>query len=316
MKKQTREAIVGIAFGLSDLKIYSFLSSLVASEYKGDVILFVNNHTRFSWQIPFELSIKVINIDRELSPRLYIYRSVNWIMRVLQLSRPWAEWNKRKICKALRTKQKLSSGQLTFVHAFFFLTISRFFMYYDWLLKTDYDRFFFTDVNDLIFQGDIFNSFVKDKVVVYEEYDGCPLGNDGNNSDWVRKGYGEQVLSELSAATIYCAGTIMADRASCTTFLRDFMLEIMAPNRPLHTSGLDQGVLNYMVSYQKKEYFFSSKNGEHVFTAALQPESDILIENQLITIKQLSKAPTVIHQYNRHKKLMDFIDAKYFIYTS
>jgi hypothetical protein len=316
MEKRSKEAIVGLAFGLTDLKIYSFLSSLLASEFKGDVILFVDNHTRFSWQIPFELSIKVINIDRELSAHLYLYRVINWIMRALHLTRPWAEWNKRKICKTLKAKQKLSSGQLAFVHAFFFLTISRFFMYYNWSLKTDYDKFFFTDVNDLIFQGDIFTSFVKNKVVVYEEYDGCPLGNDGNNSDWVKKGYGEQVLSELSASTIYCAGTIMADRVVCSTFLQDFMLEILAPNKPLRTSGLDQGVLNYMVSHQKKDYFFSSKNGEHVFTVALQPENDILIENQFIVLRQWSRVPAVVHQYNRHKKLIDFIDVKYFINTN
>jgi hypothetical protein len=314
MERIKKEAIVGIAFGISDIKVYPFLSSLEATGYKGDVILFVNNSTQLSWYVPFEqLSIKVINIDQQLSPHLYFYRAINWVMRVVGLNKAWAEWNKSKITKVLKAKKKLLPQQLAFIHAFFFLTISRFFMYYNWLLETDYDTFFFTDVNDVIFQGDVFTSRVKDKVVVYEEYDGCSLGSDGNNSGWVEKGYGEQILKEMSGSTIICAGTILADRAICATFLQDFMLEIMAPNKPLTTSGLDQGVLNYMVSHQKKDYFYSSKNGESVFTAALQPDGDIFFKSDAIATIHWPKIPAVVHQYNRHNKLIDFINDKYFV---
>lgn len=312
MEKKVKEAIVGIAFGYTDLKLHPFLSSLELTGYKGDIILFTNNKTRFSRQIAFDLSIRVINIDRQLSPVLQLYRTLNWLAQYLHLSKPWAEWHKRSISRSLKTRQRLSLTHLAFVHSFFFLTISRFFMYYNWLLETDYDRIFFTDVNDVIFQGNIFDSFAKNKIVVYEEYEGCSLGNDENNSTWIKKGYGNQVFNEMSAATIFCAGTIMADKQPCFTFLQDFMLEIMKPGKPLHTNGLDQGVLNYLISHQKKDYFLPSKNGEAIFTAALQPEGDILIKNDAIAVKQCSQAPAVVHQYNRHKKLVDFIEHRYF----
>jgi hypothetical protein len=314
MEQIKKEAIVGIAFGLTDIKVYPFLSSLETTCYKGDVILFVNNSTRFSWQVAFEkLSINVINIDQQLSTNLYFYRVINWVMRVINLNKAWAEWNKSKITKVLKAKKKLLPRQLAFIHSFFFLTISRFFMYYNWLLETDYDTIFFTDVNDVIFQGDVFALCVKDKVVVYEEYDGCSLGNDENNSTWVEKGYGKQILKKMSGSTIICAGTILADRSICSTFLQDFMLEIMAPNKPLDTSGLDQGVLNYMVSHQKKHYFESSKNGKSVFTVALQPDGDIFFKSDAIATIHWAHIPAVVHQYNRHSKLIDFVNDKYFV---
>jgi hypothetical protein len=243
-----------------------------------------------------------------------LHRWLAFFINRLGLQRWWKDRHKKSMLRRLEKQQPLSVWQLAFAFHNCYLTVSRFFFYYNWLLQHSYEQVFFTDVNDVVFQENVFREQQQGVVQAFEECDRVKLGTDPNNSGWIAAGFAPEVLQDMEQAVIYCAGTILSDKSTGIAFLRDFCRELLNGSKPLDMNGFDQGVYNYMVSYAKRPYFSSSANGALVFTVATHPPAEILIRNGKIVAKEMEAVPAVIHQYNRHKKLVDFITEEYLEY--
>jgi hypothetical protein len=311
MNNSCKNAILGIAFNYTDLHLFPFLKSLEETGYKGELILFTNNKTSLASILEYDCNIRYINVEKELSFIGPIHRTFGWIARSLHLQHWWVGLHSRKIRSTLRKNQPLSKWLLGLFHHNFCLTAARFTYYYNWLIANDCRQCFFTDVTDVIFQGDIFQQADAQKVMVFEENASVMLGNEKNNKLWVEASFGVDRLNSIRNSVIFCAGTILCSRQQGLDFLNDFITEIIRDKKPLDLNGFDQGILNYMVSHDRKEYFDASRNGEIVLTVATEAENDIGITEGAIFLKNRKKAPAVVHQYNRYRKLIQFIQEKY-----
>jgi hypothetical protein len=311
MKYNQHNVILGAGFNYNDFRLYPFLKSLEQTGFKGSMVLFINDQTNISDLLQFKFNVEYINVDKELAFTGVVHKVLGKVMKGLGLRYWWIKQHRKAVLACIKDKQPFSKWLLGFFYHNFYLATARFALYFDWLARYNCDNVFFTDVNDVIFQEDIFLRMNGSKVVAFEEYEGVKLGKDANNAGWIEAGYGEEVLDKIYDATIYCSGTILAAKDICFAFLSDFILELINGRKPVEMIGFDQGIYNYLVSHEKKSYFRSSPNAALVFTAATQPESDIIIKDGHITLKELAQAPAVIHQYNRHKNLMEFIENRF-----
>lgn len=304
-----KKIVVGVAFNYCDLQLYPFLRSLEQTSFDGEVFLFVNDRTSRSSLVDFNLNVKYINVDEALSPSSYLYKIIFKFFNFLGLGRYLFGLMRKKIMNTVTLKQHFSKSTLGFIYASMPLTTSRFALYYQWLLTHEFDWVFLTDVSDVIFQTNVFKSCVKNKIIVCEEFKSIKLGEEINNSKWIKASYGEKVLASMHHANIYCAGTILGSQRECILFFQDFFRQVFTSKNPAQMN--DQGVFNYMISVEKSDYFYLSENCDIVFTAATYPESDIIVDNDIINVKNSKNVPFVVHQYNRHKKLIDFVESKY-----
>jgi hypothetical protein len=166
-------------------------------------------------------------------------------------------------------------------------------------------------VVDVIFQDIIFQRANTQNVMVFEENGSIRLGTETVNRGWMEASFGVDGWNEISNCVIFCAGTILCSRQKGLEFLRDFITEFIRGNKPLEPVGIDQATLNYMVSYNRKEYFVASRNGEVVLTVATEAEHDIGFAEGAIILKSKKEVPAVVHQYNRYKKLIQFVQEKH-----
>jgi hypothetical protein len=310
MKNEPQNAILGIAFNYSDLILRPFLISLQNSGFKGDLILFTNNKTCLSNLIIYDFNIVFINIERRLSVTGLIHKLIKRISIIPYLQDIWVSFHRKIIRLRLEDKRPFSTWMLGFIFYNLHMTSARFGLYYDWVLRNKHENIFLTDVSDVVFQGDIFRNVVNSKVLAFEEYSDVRIGYDGNNRDWIETGYGSEVLNAMFESRICCAGTILCNRVLCIDFLVDFVMELLKRDNSLNMSGFDQGVFNYLLSYVKKDYFETSGNGKVVFTVASQPIAEIFTLEDILAPDN-SHTPAVVHQYNRYRNLVEFIQNKY-----
>lgn len=299
----SKHAIIGMAFNYNDLKIRPFLKSLEESGFDGDLILFINNRSSITFILNYSYQIKLINTD-ELTGSLQTLQRYSGYLFNKRYFRP-------DVLKRIKEKQPFTTWQLSFFMTRFSFNVARFALYYHYIVTGEYEKIFLTDVNDVIFQGDVFKETANDTVYVFEEHTGTTIAEDENNRSWITAAFGETVFNEISAGSIHCAGTILGGHAIMLQFLTDFITYIMQENVPDRLYGYDQALLNYMVLYKKEKYFKVHENGTKVFTVALQPLHDIVIGEKYISLRAVTPVPVVIHQYNRYKSLVHAVQARY-----
>ncbi len=184
---------------------------------------------------------------------------------------------------------------------------SRFFLYLEYfltrLMKDSLPRaVLFTDVRDVIFQGDPFSEPANVLDVFYEserpKIGQCPI-----NSRWIRNCFGELLLQEVAESTISCAGTIMTDGVGAIRYLIEmFNILILLPKHALNW-GSDQAVHNLIVHRGLIDGMKAHANGERVLTLNNVKSEEIrLAPNGQITGANGYPSP-IVHQYDRHPVL-------------
>lgn len=305
----TKEAIVGCAFNYKTEAIIPFLNSLERSGFTGDLILFVNNKSEITAK-GYSYAVQLINPDVAFfkeTNRVYLF---NKIERKIKLHRLFTPLLLGLILARIRHNRNLSRWMIAYLYNRCPLMTSRFFLYYYYLHQNTYSRILFTDVNDVIFQGNPFRQTNNEKVYAYKENASFRIGSNPNNRGWILEGFGEKILQKMADKPIYCAGTIILGKDSVLRFLRDLMENILryAP----FTDGIDQAVFNFMISHQQKSYFDLHENGDHVLTLALQTMDDIVEYEGNICLKgKEPEVPSIIHQYNRHHELIEKINERF-----
>jgi hypothetical protein len=304
-----RNAIIGLAYNYSLKNITPFLESLHRSSFTGDLVLFVNHPLTIEKKYSFNIIIN--NPSKKLAHLIFLQITIRRFVNLMGASSIWHKKNKKRVSEKIMLKKSLTSWEFSYMHANFYLATMRFTLYYDYLLRFPYKAVFFTDVNDVIFQGDIFSKIKENKVVYFQERDDQFISQQWSNSRWIREGYGSDVLTDLGPKVINCSGTILADYSGAMKFLSDYTLEITQKPFPTHLPGLDQGIYNYMLYLGNYSYFVPSKNGEIIYTIGTEDEDNIEIVDGLIKPKIISVVPVVVHQYNRHKAITNFIEEVY-----
>ncbi|HEV7329763.1 MAG TPA: hypothetical protein VGN63_01885 [Flavisolibacter sp.] len=306
-----KEAIVGCAFNYSTEAITPFLNSLERSGFTGDLLLFINNHSQITAS-GYSYRVLLINPDVDFAPEIKRVRFFNRILQKTKLHRLSTPLLSRLVLSLIRRNQNLRKWLVAHFYQGYNLMTARFFLYYYYLHPKAYSRILFSDVTDVIFQGNPLVDIDNDKVYAYSENPDFRIGNNPNNRGWIQKAFGEKVLQRMANEPIYCAGTIIAGRDIVLHFLKDFMENVLQYKVSPYTEGIDQGVFNFMISYQQKPYFDLHRNGDHVLTLALQPVADIVDQNGKIYLRGKDAiVPCIVHQYNRHDVLIAEINKRF-----
>lgn len=298
-----KDAIVGCAFGYSNKDIEIFLNSLQQVGYKDDLILFVNDKSAI---LNKEYSYKLVLINPDAEFKKYkALRSFVYVHKLLK--KAGLGENKKtflsKALSALEKKEQLKKSTVAYFYFTHHLWTSRFFLYYYFLYNASYNRIFLSDVSDVFFQKHPFTDIEEEKVYVFSENVNVTLGNEHNTCYWIRVGFGEEALAKLYNKPVFCAGTIVGSEKSMNTFLREFLIRIIHNKTASWLIGVDQGLFNYMISFEDRDYFSKFENGRLVLTVGILPINEIRIVDGAVYFTANDTLPTVIHQFNRHKNL-------------
>jgi len=174
-----------------------------------------------------------------------------------------------------------------------------------------YEQIFITDTRDVIFQSDVFEPFKTLQNYLGLATEADVIGGDkaGNkNYSWLADCFGA-AADELLGQKIICDGTIIGTPSEIKIFaenMRDLLASIeQRVNFRIH----DQAVANYLVykNFLPIENLLEIPIDGEIFTMGLT--NDFVIRGDKIFSN--AGIPAVVHQYNRHNELIDFVDALY-----
>ena len=173
----------------------------------------------------------------------------------------------------------------------------------------EYERVFVCDTRDLIFQSDVFAPF-KDCVNWLGYSTELPtIGKERTyNYPWIEICFGKAEADKLSDKKIICAG---GAAIGSTEEVKTFLESMLSTNSRKDMLGSDQATMNYLI-YNK---LFPIKNliendvdtGEIVtngFVKNAKTRDDKILRGD-------GGVPAVVHQYDRHSHLVQFVDNVY-----
>lgn len=202
---------------------------------------------------------------------------------------------------------------------FIFLNISlaRFFCYYAFLRamenKGQYaDRILLLDVRDVVFQADPFAAAPEGDLLVYLEDGSMKLGSCTVNSEWLRDGFGADMLRRLCDRRISCSGSVFGTWNRVLEYL--LMMQLVSFECAIEarkTIGIDQAIHNVLVHCQQIEPLTVVENGIHVLTMGYVAETEIQITPDNKIMDRHGRLSPILHQYDRHPAVQRLIGGKY-----
>jgi hypothetical protein len=166
-----------------------------------------------------------------------------------------------------------------------------------------------TDSRDVIFQRD--PEPLAAGVDIEYALEDTLIGGITKNRKWIAGLFGEAVATELGDRPVSCAGTTLARGPVMLRYLR-MMTQTLLANRGLvcRRTCYDQGSHNHIV--WKGNLPNPAHNGPfsgRITTLAVSKDLRIGFDGGQVTIN--GAVPAVIHQWDRHPELADFISRNY-----
>jgi hypothetical protein len=153
-----------------------------------------------------------------------------------------------------------------------------------------------TDVRDVVFQADPFDSAVDDRMAVAMENPGIPIGKCPWTGPWVVTAYGEDVLERIGGGPMSCSGTTIAPVRPMMTYLRA-MLDQIASMRSAD-AYLDQAAHNLLLHDGKIGPFERLENFRGpILTVGSEPHYRLDDQDRLVN--RDGSVIAVVHQYDR-----------------
>lgn len=177
--------------------------------------------------------------------------------------------------------------------------------------KQKYRFVLITDVRDVIFQAAPFPWFLPpDKISVAVESRRKAIWDDVCNTRWILLKFGAHIFHELCGYPSICSGTTIAPVEIMCSYL-DKMLSCTFWQGGYYQL-IDQGVHNYLLYTAKVGPAAFTDNSTGIFlTLGLEDLDQIVINSEgKITTKDNIVAG-IVHQYDRHKYLVDFVNRTY-----
>jgi hypothetical protein len=169
-----------------------------------------------------------------------------------------------------------------------------------------YEQIILTDVRDVIFQDNPF----KNKVYglnCYLETKNYKIKDSECNSIWLKNAYGREVYNKLKDKFISCCGVVKGDYKSIMKYLNIMNIELNII--PRENFGDDTAVHNYIIYKKLMGNIQLKQNGDEVYTMAYERNFDYNKAGELYDKKGVLFP--IIHQYDRHYKILKPIAIKY-----
>ncbi len=186
---------------------------------------------------------------------------------------------------------------------------SRFIMYKDFInAHSEYDKFFVTDIRDVIFQGDIFASY-EGNFLAYSTTK-YTIQTSAYDSQWVRNIFSEEDYQQIKDNRVICAGMIFGTRAEMIIVLTK-MIEFFQRET---VWGDDQAVLNYLI-YAKQlpiENIVTSEveTGSFINLGVIGTPHVGFVNGDKI-LREDGGIPAVVHQWTGYDYGINFVNEFY-----
>lgn len=187
-------------------------------------------------------------------------------------------------------------------------------IYYDYLSenKDKYNLILTSDVRDSLFQLDVFKFYQKN-----QSFLGIAI-EDGNlterrNRKWIINAYGEKIYKNIKQERIICIGTLWGTLDKFIQFC-DIIWGILGKNWALKHGVIEQGVVNYLIYYEKlfNECLVKSDNENgRVMTIALTDRKKIFLDSQNNILNRKKQIAALVHQYDRKGDIIEIMRKKY-----
>ena len=216
----------------------------------------------------------------------------------------WPIWKKMLAQRDLLGKCRIAP------HLFFFVSL-RHALFYEFLTQHsgEFGNILLTDCRDVYFQRDPFSEDLGLGVHCFQEAKSRTIGTCPENSNMVRKAFGPEILREMSAAPVSCAGTVWGDQSSIEKYL-ETMVELLSKINTM-TEMNDQGVHNFVIQRHLLPLLQLHDNySSIVFTAGCEGRQDIHLNDRNEIIRKDGSVYSVLHQYDRDDEIRDKLHAK------
>jgi hypothetical protein len=177
-------------------------------------------------------------------------------------------------------------------------------MYRDFLEanRGQYDRVMLSDIRDVFFQGDPFNTYFNHQVCFSLE--DIIIGTNSINMNWLRDIYGDDLATEIMHNPVSCSGTTLGTTDAMIRYINEMCVQIGETEYD-HQFPNDQGMHNYIAWKLRPDYVTVDWKDVVVQTVGCTGPESVRIERGMALIDG-HYAP-VIHQWDRHQKLVDHV---------
>lgn len=194
---------------------------------------------------------------------------------------------------------------------------TRYLKYLDILCENMYvcDGILLTDVRDVVFQSNPFNSKTRKGLHVFYEDESVLIGEQEFNRNNMLLSYGQSTLNELHESRVICSGTTLGDWDSITNYIVALINQRRLStiqdhyNLGISVPGIDQALHQYLI-YKNIIQATIHENGDIVSTIALTPEEQITLLPDS-TISVYNKVSPIVHQWDRHSFLVKHLYDQY-----
>lgn len=181
----------------------------------------------------------------------------------------------------------------------------RFFMYKKFLEYNykSYSNILICDVRDVFFQGNPF-AVERNSEVTFAAEDEI-LQASHINCMWIKEFFGSDIYEEICMNTISCAGTTIGTAQGMMSYINDMCYQLKNTEHSIHIP-YDQGIHNFL-AWKEHRGIYAVDSEDTVFnTIGLTPRDKISIRDDLVLVDQ--KFSPVIHQWDRHENIRNFIE--------
>lgn len=175
-----------------------------------------------------------------------------------------------------------------------------------------YGRILMVDTRDVFFQGNPFPSEPGKEISYYLEDSRWTLGSQSENVVWLKQSLGQKTLSELADKPISCAGTTIGTFDGVSEYLAQMCsLILKLPAETRCVPGIDQPLHNYIVHKNLVSGTEIVENQRHVASLGLLPQEELTLDENGKWVNADGSVSNIIHQYDRHECLSEFVINKY-----
>ncbi|MEM6971968.1 MAG: hypothetical protein AAGG47_20480 [Pseudomonadota bacterium] len=172
-----------------------------------------------------------------------------------------------------------------------------------------YDRVFFADVKDVVFQDRFFDKLTPGAICAFE--DEAPYGDPDNwNDRWYRTAHGEAAYRDVVGRTPLCIGTIGGEHAVMDRLLDGFCAEIA--RSPF--GKIEQAIFNrlYLTGQLPGEVSVFPNDLSSVATLGNDAiAAEVAVDGQVLTRESDGAVIPVVHMFDRHPRLNEAVTARY-----
>lgn len=174
----------------------------------------------------------------------------------------------------------------------------RYNIFYDFLVSNvqySFSKILHIDLRDVFFQKDPFSVCPSMHYELFLAVENSTIGRDYYNKNWLRDGFGEKILKQLSDKRVLCSGTTMGTYRAMLEYFR-LMTNLIFEVDPARNDQCVHNVLYYSKLLDSCKPLLLDNKSDLYFTLGLAHEYTILLD-KIYNSNRVS--PAIVHQFDR-----------------